>query len=242
MKYYWFGGSWVYGDELTVIAPGTSRADYAFPYLVSRNFNADCINLAGRGDSIDCTLLNFYKIIPDLTLDSVIFFCLPTIHRVSFFDENGNLKNILPNGYKNTHNMHDYSNEWYKYFDTIPQRIYHQNCMVNLLHFWCTNLKVRHWFFYDSYTQIENMMDVTPEEIWLLPRHQCLTQLILPLVNEKTKQVILHDEPLLTTQEWETQKPYIEKYIRPCYAHPNIEGHKEISEKLINLLIERSSQ
>jgi hypothetical protein len=56
MKFYWFGDSWVYGDELDL------SKDLPFAEIVSKHFDAKCVNLGQCGSSIDDIPFEFYKI------------------------------------------------------------------------------------------------------------------------------------------------------------------------------------
>ena len=147
-KFYWFGGSWVRGDELDKSIPVEKVHQNTFPYLVSEHYSAQCINMAENGSSVDTVLVNFSKIIDQADTDATMFFCLPPLHRTSFFNDQGIQKNILPSGPANSnryHNRHEYSTMWYKYFDSESQQIYNRDRTINLLHLWCKDLKIRHY-------------------------------------------------------------------------------------------------
>lgn len=235
-KFYWFGGSWVQGDELDKLMPKEQVHLTIFPYLVSSHFDAECVNMSENGSSIDTVLINFSKIVNTITPESTMFFCLPPQHRTSLFDDAGVVKNILPSGFKEFHKMHNHSLEWYKYFDSIPQQIFNRDRIINLLHLWCKDLNIRHYFFNDIGSTPDRMMDITPDSAWLIPRNSCNGEFILPVINQATRDVIMNDSPELPTEAWAQQQPFFEKYISPNYCHPNVNGHKKIAQELIKLL------
>jgi len=68
-----------------------------------------------------------------------------------------------------------------------------------------------------------------------------LSQFILPVPDQEHGGIVIEDRAWLTNAQWREQKQAIEKYIKPCYYHPNVNGHKEISQGLIKL-IEESKQ
>ena len=92
-KFYWFGDSWVYGDELST----NDQQNNTFAKLISNHFNAECVNLSIRGSSINSITHEFTKNIDkiDPSVD-MVFFGLTSNIRTSLFDDTGKLKNILP--------------------------------------------------------------------------------------------------------------------------------------------------
>ena len=123
-KFYWFGGSWVIGDELYSIVPYEKHQDYTFAKIVSDYYNAECINLGINGGSINSIPLIFSKLVDQIDAEATMFFCLPLSLRFALFDELGEIKNILPSKHKKFHKVHNYSEQWYRYFDNTHQRIY----------------------------------------------------------------------------------------------------------------------
>ena len=234
MKFYWFGTSWVNGDELYNIVPREVHQNYAFPKLVSDYFNAECINLGKNGCGINSLPLAFSKLAGQFENDSIVFFCLPASYCISIFDESKQLKNIRPNGFKQFHNIHEYSEKWYRYFDTTDQRIYNYDTVINLLHFWCKSLKLKHYFLNEICGAAESIIDATDDVNWLVNKQHSLSEFILPIVNNR--HVVFDDGPEIKEEEWNIQQEYIGKYVRPCYVHPNLLGHEKIAEELIKLL------
>jgi len=237
MKFYWFGDSWVFGDELSI----NDRNTQVFAKIISDHFQAECINLSICGSSINSLTHEFIKIAS--TIDpkkDIVFFGLTSNIRISIFDETG-LKNILPSGY-DKHNLHPHTKEWYKYFDSSTQRVYNYDCNTNLLYLLCKELGIQ-CYFYNIFTTVDlGVFDYIPLENWLIPKNKCIAEYILPVIDIKNQGLIVDDCPEITSEQWHEQKVYVDKYIKPCYCHPNIAGHKKIAEELIKCLNYKTKQ
>ena len=234
---FYFGDSWVFGDELELQVGESSRKKHTFAELVSRHFQARCVNLSSCGSSVSSIPMQFKEIIRDLdpTIDRVFFF-LTANHRTCMFDDSGEIKNILLSPYSKKHNTHPYQEQWYKYFDNPAQRLYNYDSSINLLYLWCKSIGVTCHFSNIFTVEHESIIDCTPNSAWLLPKNKCIAEWILPVINPNTFSVVTDDHPDLTDDQWKQQKPLVEQYIRPCYAHPNINGHKKIAQHIIDLL------
>jgi hypothetical protein len=58
----------------------------------------------------------------------------------------------------------------------------------------------------------------------------------LPYIDNNAGQVLVDDNPQFMDTEWLEQKAAVEKYIKPLFCHPNVEGHKELARQIINLI------
>jgi hypothetical protein len=232
MKFFWFGDSWVVGDELDL------GKDATFAKLTSDYFNAECVNLGECGSSVDAVLWQFYKIKEQVSPGDIMFFCLTANHRVSLFDQDKSLKHIIPGVMYEKHNPHVYKDHWFKYFDTPAQRIFNYDKVINLLFLQCQHLNI-HCYFANIFTaETNSIIDIVPKEHWLIAKNSCLAQCILPVISQNG--LLLDDCPELTTEEWKKQEPLVKKYIRPNWHHPNALGHKKISELIIESLINKN--
>jgi hypothetical protein len=233
MSFYWFGDSWVYGDELERETNICDFKKYTFATLVSEEFGQPCVNLSSCGSSIPAMVYKFSTVADRITTDDTVFFCLTADCRTSIFD-NKVLKNILPNGYKEKHNTHQYTPEWYKFFDSPDQRLLQYEQSINLIYFWCKYLKVKCWFANLFTIPPKQLFDASGTSSWIVPRDRCLGEFILPLT--KNQSLIFNDSPEITDREWSIQKPFVEKYIKPNYCHPNVAGHKKIANEIIKII------
>jgi hypothetical protein len=232
MKFFWFGDSWVAGDELDL------AKDVTFAELASDYFNAQCVNLGECGSSIDSIIWQFYKIKEQVSSNDIVFFCLTANHRVSLFDERKQLKHLIPGIMYEKHNPHEHKDQWFKYFDTPAQRIFNYDKVINLLFLWCQQLDIRCYFINIFTIETDSIIDIVPKEYWLVSKNSCLAQSILPMVTQHG--LFLDDCPDFTDEQWKKQEPMVKKYIRPNYQHPNALGHKKISELIIESLINKN--
>ena len=241
MKFYWFGDSWVFGAELEKILPDSSWKKSAFPQIVSDLYGAECVNLGVNGNGPDSLIWDFSKVANDIDPDrDRVFFFLSADNRTRMFDERGRLSWI---GFYPGHipaDAHPHWKQYLKYFDNAHQRTYNYDRSVNLLYFWCKSLGIRCYLSNIFTTQPTPMMDNTDPGCWLLPRDQCIATAILPCV-DNSGDPLVNDVPTLSNEQWKLQQPYVEKYIRPCFCHPNVEGHKKIAQTIIEL-IEKNNQ
>ena len=222
MKYFWFGDSWVFGDEL--------QSGKTFAQIVSDIHNAECINLAQCGSSLDDIPYIFFHHLDAISNDDTVFFCLTASHRVSFF-ESGQLKRIMPTEMYLKHQPHPFWRQWYRYFDSPEQRSYNRDKTINLLYYWCLARGINSWFC-NIFTQDTNkLIDTTPDTSWLLPRNECLAGCILPVIGQDN--LYLADNENLTHEQWNQQQIAIDKFIRPNFTHPNSNGHQHIAQKII---------
>ena len=233
-KFYWFGDSWLVGDELELTVPLKDRHLYVFPTLISQHFSAECVNLGISGSGPDEIPYRFFNIINQLPADDTVFFCLSAHHRVGLLN-NSEILQIIP-GINHSKYTHPHVKEWYKYFDTPQQRVYNYDRTINLLYLWAKQLGIKAYFLNLFTTPGDPVMDIVPASSWLVPRNQCIAQFIMNNIDNDGGVVISDDIPELTEIDWQKQKSALEKYVKPGYAHPNVEGHRHISTKLIALL------
>lgn len=226
MKYFWFGDSWVAGDEL-------QKVNDAFPTVVSQQRGAECVNLGECGSSIDEIPHHFYKWQDKISSDDVVFFCLTAPHRISLFEE-GILKRISINELYPKHRPHPYGKQWFKYFDNLEQRLYNRDKVINLLYCWAKSRGIHCWFANIFTIELKSLIDVTPDDCWLIPKNDCLASSFLPVINPS--HLHLSDNSDLTNEQWDLQRVALEQYIHPNYAHPNPAGHLKIAEKILSKL------
>lgn len=235
-KFYWFGDSWVKGDELEKILDKSWQKS-AFPHLVSEHFGAECINLGENGIGPDYLPLQLSRLIKDIDpSNSVLFFFLSSDLRTWMFDEKGEIKSILPYPGFLWPNRHANWQKWYKYFDNPYQRSYNYDKAIDLLYFWSQHIGIPCWFANIFSTQPTPVMDLTSPDVWIVPRDQCIATAILPHIDNDSGLIFVNDIPTKTTAQWQEQQVCVEKFIRPLWCHPNVQGHRKIADYIIEML------
>ena len=158
-KFYWFGDSWVYGDELD--AP----ANECFAKLASDAIGAECINLGERATSIDSIVYKFLSIKDQIKPNDSVFFFLTDSNRITIDN-----KNLLAGAWEDcTPNLHPYNKYWYKYFDSGIQRQNNLDRNLLLLHLACPQAKFCNVFSYNTSVHLG-------PAAWILPSDQCIAQ------------------------------------------------------------------
>jgi len=233
MTFYWFGDSWVHGDELYNQLSRHSYQQAAFPQLVSDHYGAECRNLGQVGESVDILPWRFESVADQIVTGDEVFFFLTADVRTMLFDEQGQLRKIMPNPGFDSDTFHRYADQWYRYFDTQPQRLYNYDKTVLLLYLWCCEIGVRAWFANIFTTQPQVMIDRVPESAWLIARDQCLAQTIFPVIDNNAGVFVTDDRESITLAQWQQQRPQLEKYMRPNHAHPNVAGHRQLADYII---------
>jgi hypothetical protein len=212
---YWFGDSWVYGDELD------DPSNECFAKLASDAIGTECINLGERATSIDSIVYKFLSIKDQIKPNDNVFFFLTDSNRITIDN-----KNLLAGAWEDcTPNLHPYNKYWYKYFDSSIQRQNNLDRNLLLLHSACPQAKFCNIFSYNTSIHLD-------PTAWILPSDQCIAQTILPHVH---KGMVLTDHPELLVEEWQEQEPYVKKYFASG-GHPNKLGHKKIAEELCKLI------
>jgi hypothetical protein len=233
MKFYWFGDSWVAGDELYLTVPYEIHQQYAFPKLVSDHYGAECVNLGKTGESVDILPWRLDQVVDQISAEDEVFFFLTADARTVLFDEQGELKKIVPSPGFDNPTFHQYSQQWYRYFDSQPQRLYNYDRTVLLLYLWCCEKGIRAWFANIFTTQPTAMINRVPDSEWLIPRDRCLAQAIFPVIDNNVGILITHDFESITLEQWHQQRPQLELYLHPNHAHPNCAGHQKLAEYII---------
>jgi hypothetical protein len=238
-KFHWFGDSWVVGSELEIQVPLDIVHTCTFAKLVSDYFNAECVNLGQEGISNDLLPLILFENIDNIdTQNDIVFFCLTSHHRVSMLDDKRNPVTVLPSIQDNSRrsNEHPHWKEWYKYFDNEYNQIFNYDRTVNLLSLWCKSRGIRFYFVNLFTTVTGSIFDFTESVHWLLPKNQSLSSFIFPVTDVEFGGMVLEDRAWMTNEQWDSQQQAINKYIKPCFCHPNIAGHKKIASEIIKIM------
>jgi hypothetical protein len=235
-KFYWFGDSWVVGDELENQVDQLHRQQFVYAQLVSDYYRKPCVNLGVSGSSPTSLVYAFNQVAPKLTPQDTVFFGLSAYHRMAVFDENGALRQAIPGSNHNAARF-EHTDVWFKFFDNHYQRLYNYDSTINLLYLWAKSLSVT-VYFYNIFSTVNDQMleDLVDTESWLIPKNQCLADFIMHLDGNIHGYVITDDCAEITTTDWQHQQKMLEQYVRPNHAHPNIAGQRKIAQEIIKIL------
>lgn len=220
MTLWFFGDSWPDGCEL---APnGRSDPTLAFPALVGQELGLPVRNLARTGSSQPYML----EILPDQALEAgdVAIFCCTAKTRRMYRDHNNQLierqfqpDDVLVNDHEDA-------------------RVSAQTCL--LLYFLCRHMGVWPFFMnlFDTALHPHRLESLIPSDHWLIPPNESvLSQLFDPVFFHRYRN---HHNG--NFHEWLAgDSEPVRRYIRPCQAHPNQEGHARIAAHVVHQLLER---
>ena len=234
MKHYWFGDSWIVGDELEHSVPRSERHLYAFPRLVSDHFGVESVNCGVSGSSVDSLPFYFNQHVCSMSPGDTVFFGLSSYHRTGILDNN-QWYQISP-GSNHSEYIHPCTDTWFKYFDTEQHRLYNYDKTIGLLYLLTKEYDLNCYFFNLFSTVPGTIIDIVPSKNWLLNRNRCLADYIMHINGNSAGYVISDDMPHLDYSDWLKHEEFLNEYVRPGVAHPNIRGHRRIAEKLIGLI------
>lgn len=232
-KFIWCGSSWETGDELELQISKNQVCQHVYPSLVSAWFAVECVNVSENHSAIPQLIWQLKSIENQICSGDTVFFSLPPPHWNMSVDHTGALNRIGPNFHCDPR-VHANSQHWYRYFDNEYQRAWQNDISIEFLSNWC-QVRGVHCYFYSSVNHYYSIY-LNATVSWLLPPSTCLAELLVPVIDNTFFEVVTSDRSWLTESQWQSQKPLIEKYIAPCYAHPNLAGHKKIAEEFIRLL------
>ncbi len=224
MTLWFYGDSWPNGCELEN-SQGKSRPELAFPAMVSYRLRRSFVNKAVTGSSQPYLIEAFLE--SDVESNDIAIFCLTAKTRRMY--------RSVDNSIVESQFNHDdrYVNEY------EDERVSSQTCA--LLYFLAQQKNVKPYFFnlFDTVRHDNKLYQVIPDDCWLIPRnHSVLSWLFDP--DFFTRNADHHNGDF---REWlDRNCELVEKYIRPCEAHPNITGHRVIADYIVETLQKKSTQ
>jgi len=233
MSFYWFGDSWVNGDELNNEVSGNT-SKYTYARLVSDHFGEECNNYSTNASSIYYMVVQLKSIIHKIKENDVIFFGITGGDRFVTLSETYEPQHMTIAALVDDHRIAKHNEIWYKYFDTIPQRDLMNSNALDLLKAYSGDAKS--YFYNIFHKQQFNECLLLSDDDWLIPSDDCLASNIMHVFDNKYYTFIGADQPFLSNDEWKKHSELIDKYFKPNYAHPNIKGHQMLAERIINLL------
>jgi hypothetical protein len=215
---WFFGASWPAGAELGRFRGGndwTPDPNLSYPAIVGKDYNIK--NLSVIASSAPSFIEIFYD--NNIQQNDICIYCLPPRTRRLFKDARNNI----------VEERHPY--KWVSSTTYEDERIMAQTCA--LLYYITINRNAIPIFLneIDVCQHNEEVYKEIPDENWLLPKSQSILNIFDPewAENKKPNDHLLH--------YWlDTNSKAVLKYIKPCEAHPNLEGHKKIAETIIERL------
>lgn len=229
-RFIWCGDSWVFGDELDRVYPGQSVKSFA--QIVSQHFDKECLVLAENKSSISHLVWQLRSVLDQLTCHDMVFFGLSGPSRTMMLDQQARPTHILP-FFKHNELEHLLSKHWYKYFDTEPQQHWQNDNAVDLVNLLCQSKQAQAVFF-NIFSPYEGGQYLNSGPKWLFALDQSIANFIMKTVN--THYLVDHDNSDISESDWQEQKQLVDRYIRPCWQHPNQAGHQRIADRFIDVL------
>jgi len=246
MTMHFFGDSWAAGCELNgYITHNLKRTksynkqlahalthennciylmkELAYPSIVGNMLNEPIDNHGITASSQDRMLYEFNN--ANIIQGDDAVFALTAPSRKSCLSDNNEIIDIQWD--ESDKYLNEYNNDWRSA----------QTCL--LLYFLCNKLGINAWFF-NVFTTIDiklknDLWNIIPDDRWLIPKHEN----IISRIFDKHISQWSHEGNLF---DWiMTENDAVKKYIRPCKAHPNLEGHQKIAEYIASELKNRKN-
>jgi hypothetical protein len=240
MSFFWFGDSWVTGDELQNEVSVSDINKHTYAYLTSKFFNTKCYNYATNASSIPHLLMQLTEARPKIRKGDTLFFCLTFPDRNFILGEDNKASHLyLGSNAHNDERIDKTLNKiWYKYIDSDAYREMAICNAIDLIKAYCNEMSVK-CYFYNGFSNYNyrNLQLLTDDD-WLIPSSDCLGSEILHIIDNEYFTIISCDLPYLTNDDWNKHNVLLEKYFRPNHVHPNVLGHQTISKRIIKILNE----
>lgn len=217
-----FGDSWVVGCEANE-ENGDDAPEYAFP-----SYFDNSINLGHSGASNDSLIIKLHTNLDNI--DTAVF-CLTDPARRYFVNDDIEIDGNSRNSQDNKHNLEAYDRAlMYLSNDLNDDLIVSKTCL--LLYYMCCEHDISCYFLnlFSGQHGTSPFWKMIPKELWLTPLRSTLVQ------------------EVFDTQGWYPEYPNagdftywlqgnntdVQKYIRPCEAHPNKTAHQAIANFIRN--------
>jgi hypothetical protein len=227
MTIWFFGDSWPAGCELELFLDTkdtsiTAVPELAFPAMVGKLLNKTVINMAKTGASQEFMIESVLQ--SNINPNDIIIFCCTAKTRRMYRRPNGTIWE------RQFNHDSDYVNPY------EDERV-SSHCL-SLLYYMSQARKANTYFFnlFDCVHYMDPMYQEIPENCWLIPIQESVLSYLYD--SDFFHQWDHHHNG--DFRQWlDTECLAVQKYIRPCQAHPNLDGHKLIAEYLVEQLRKR---
>jgi len=218
-----FGDSWVAGCEANEL-DGSDAPEFAFP-----SYFPGSLNLGYSGGSNDYFA---HQLVENLLNIETAVFCLTDPSRRYWIDNNGN----YINGSNGIQKLPGYIDKCLLSLSNNVNDDLLTSQLCLLLYSICKINNIKAYFInmFGGQHCESKFWDLIPESAWLLPKDKCIVQQCFDQKNWFVEFPHVGD----FTYWLETNNSDVQKFIRPCIAHPNKLGHKVISEFIMGKIKE----
>lgn len=232
MRIWCFGDSWTEGCELKrhfsnerVYGNDDVMPELAWPGIIQRLTNIETINLGITGSSQPRLIEQLHTC--DVSAGDIALFGLTTRNRRVYRTPENTLDE----------NQYVFDERFSNPYE--DERVASQTCA--LLYYMCKERGVTPYFFnlFDSVRYVDLTYNEIPKESWIIPMDHSVVDTLFDA--EFFSQWDHHID--YNFKLWiDTENSNVQEYIRPCDAHPNLNGHRRIAEYIINKLDLTNSQ
>ena len=222
MTIWFFGDSWPAGCELEN-NQGRDRPELAFPNIVGERLACPVINRSVTGSSVPRIVEEFLD--SDPRFKDIAIFCLTAKTRRMYRAADNSI-------------VEEQFNHDEKYVNPYEdERVNAQTSA--LLYFLCKTRGTVPYFFnlFDTPRFDDRLSTLIPDSHWIIPRkHSVLSWIFDPIFFTR-----FNDHHNGDFREWlDRDCSLVQKYIRPCQAHPNLQGHEAIADLITRFLIDQA--
>ena len=225
MKIWFFGDSWVAGCELARFKSnneldfGKDEPSLAFPNIIQELTGIECINKGVSASSQPSMIEYFHSC--NFNKGDIAIFALTSPGRRMYRSDDGSIADQGCTANKEFINQYD------------DERVSSQ--AIALLYYMSLSRGVTPYFFnlFDCVRFGDITYNEIPNENWLISNTSSIIDTLFD--TEYFKRYDHHRD--WNFQEWlETENELVQKYIRPCEAHPNLVGQRAIADFIIEKL------
>lgn len=221
---YFFGDSWTaeHGEYNIIM----NQYFDSYPTIVGKLLEQPICNCALPGSSQEHMIIQFLS--SDIKDGDHAVFSLTAPSRRMYYDDKQEIHHPFID--INKSGINDYNDQW------------RSSIALTLLYHLCMSKNIKPWFIcmfnvtcVDDYGN--QLWATIPDDCWLLPKNQCAVEKIFdPGYFSKYNSFRNSD-----FQDWlDTENSQVQRYIRPCFNHPNLEGRKIIAQTVADIITRRS--
>lgn len=217
---HFFGDSWpaAGGEIYNYLLKTQGIKTDSYPTMVGKILDMPVKNYAVSGSSQQHMIIQILSsnLLPG---DHAIFSMTCPAREMYYNDQNQLVRTMIS---PNKDGINDYQDSWRS--ANVCFMLYHY-CKSRQVHPWFINM-----FTVSSYEKTKHpLWDEIPEFNWLIPKHECIVQ------TDFDPAFFNRHADHRNSDYWDwlnDNNAQVQKYIRPCESHPNLEGKELIAKKI----------